>query len=153
MPLHHKRLVKTEEQMIYDNDSPLPYVIQMREIYYGLKQSGKSSMCDERIISRCIIRLTRTTLVQKKILYDVLVKVSKAVALQKCMPILILPKKRPSGYFIFLVYSDTTDLGIEQLNAEGLLIRSIFVALPWMLPTFNSIEFENLVYRQTSGRN
>ncbi|NLN24465.1 MAG: gliding motility protein GldN [Bacteroidetes bacterium] len=112
---------KTEEQMIYDNDSPLPYgYTDERDILWS-KTVWEIIDLDERINFPLYYPIDTNNIgSERRSLYDVLVKGIKSGRITEVYADSYFTEKRDlQDISSSLVYSDTTDLGIEQLNAEG----------------------------------
>src|SRR5690625_2111333 len=114
---------KTEEQMIYDNDSPLPYgYTDERDILWS-KTVWEIIDLDERINFPLYYPIDTNNIgSERRSLYDVLVKGIQSGRITEVYVDSYFTEKRDlQDISSSLVYSDTTDLGIEQLNAEGFI--------------------------------
>lgn len=114
---------KTEEQMIYDNDSPLPYgYTDERDILWS-KTVWEIIDLDERINFPLYYPIDTNNIgSERRSLYDVLVKGIQSGRITEVYADSYFTEKRDlQDISSSLVYSDTTDLGIEQLNAEGFI--------------------------------
>ncbi len=116
---------KTEEQMIYDNDSPLPYgYTDERDILWS-KTVWEIIDLDERINFPLYYPIDTNNIgSERRSLYDVLVKGIRNGRITEVYADSYFTEKRDlQDIASSLIYSDTTDLGIEQYNAEGVVDR------------------------------
>lgn len=113
--------VKTESQIAYDNDNPLPYgYIDERDVLWS-KTTWEIIDLDERVNFPLYYPIDTNNIgSERRSLYDVLVKNIKNGGIEEVYADSYFTEKRTLGDIeASLVYSDTTDLGIEQYNAEG----------------------------------
>jgi gliding motility associated protien GldN len=113
--------VKTESQIAYDNDNPLPYgYIDERDVLWS-KTTWEIIDLDERVNFPLYYPIDTNNIgAERRSLYDVLVKNIKNGGIEEVYADSYFTEKRTLGDIeASLVYSDTTDLGIEQYNAEG----------------------------------
>jgi gliding motility associated protien GldN len=113
--------VKTESQIAYDNDNPLPYgYIDERDVLWS-KTTWEIVDLDERVNFPLYYPIDTNNIgSERRSLYDVLVKNIKNGGIEEVYADSYFTEKRTLGDIeASLVYSDTTDLGIEQYNAEG----------------------------------
>ena len=114
---------KTEAQIAYDNDEPLPYgYTDERDILWS-KTTGEIIDLDERVNFPLYYPIDTNNIgSERRSLYDVLVKNIKNGNIEHIYADSYFTEKRTlKDLSASLVYSDTTDLGIEQLNAEGIV--------------------------------
>lgn len=112
---------KTEAQIAYDNDTPLPYgYTDERDVLWS-KTTWEIIDLDERVNFPLYYPIDTNNIgADRRSLYDVLVKNIKNGNIQDVYVDSYFTEKRTLGDIeASLVYSDTTDLGIEQYNAEG----------------------------------
>lgn len=113
--------VKTESQIAYDNDNPLPYgYIDERDVLWS-KTTWEIIDLDERVNFPLYYPIDTNNIgSERRSLYDVLVKNIKDGSIEEVYADSYFTEKRTlKDIEASLVYSDTTDLGIEQYNAEG----------------------------------
>lgn len=114
---------KTEAQIAYDNDEPLPYgYTDERDILWS-KTTWEIIDLDERVNFPLYYPIDTNNIgSERRSLYDVLVKNIKNGNIEDVYADSYFTEKRTlKDISASLVYSDTTDLGIEQLNAEGIV--------------------------------
>lgn len=114
---------KTEAQIAYDNDTPLPYgYTDERDVLWS-KTTWEIIDLDERVNFPLYYPIDTNNIgADRRSLYDVLVKNIKNGKIQDVYVDSYFTEKRTLGDIeSSLVYSDTTDLGIEQYNAEGIV--------------------------------
>ncbi|HBR53955.1 MAG TPA: gliding motility protein GldN [Flavobacteriaceae bacterium] len=114
---------KTEAQIAYDNDEPLPYgYTDERDILWS-KTTWEIIDLDERVNFPLYYPIDTNNIgSERRSLYDVLVKNIKNGNIEHIYADSYFTEKRTlKDLSASLVYSDTTDLGIEQLNAEGIV--------------------------------
>ncbi len=112
---------KTEAQIAYDNDKPLPYgYTDERDVLWS-KTTWEIIDLDERVNFPLYYPIDTNNIgPSRRSLYDVLVKNIKNGKISDVYADSYFTEKRTlSDLEASLVYSDTTDLGIEQYNAEG----------------------------------
>ncbi|MBT0606749.1 type IX secretion system ring subunit PorN/GldN [Aequorivita echinoideorum] len=112
---------KTEGQIAYDNDKPLPYgYTDERDVLWS-KTTWEIIDLDERINFPLYYPIDTNNIgADRRSLYDVLVKNIKNGKIDEIYSDSYFTEKRTlSDIDASLVYSDTTDLGVEQFNAEG----------------------------------
>lgn len=112
---------KTESQIAYDNDAPLPYgYTDERDVLWS-KTTWEIIDLDERINFPLYYPIDTNNIgSDRRSLYDVLVKNIKNGKIENVYADSYFTEKRTlKDIEASLVYSDTTDLGIEQYNAEG----------------------------------
>ncbi len=112
---------KTEAQIAYDNDEPLPYgYTDERDVLWS-KTTWEIIDLDERVNFPLYYPIDTNNIgADRRSLYDVLVKNIKNGKIDNVYADSYFTEKRTlSDIEASLVYSDTTDLGIEQYNAEG----------------------------------
>ncbi|MBX2827922.1 MAG: gliding motility protein GldN [Flavobacteriaceae bacterium] len=113
--------VKTEAQIAYDNDEPLPYgYVDERDVLWS-KTTWEYIDLDERVNFPLYYPIDTNNIgAERRSLYDVLVKGIKTGEIEHVYADSYFTEKRTLGDLgASLVYRDTTDLGIEQYNAEG----------------------------------
>ena len=113
--------VKTEDQLAYDNDSPLPYgYIDDRDVLWS-KSTWEIIDLDERVNFPLYYPIDTNNIgSERRSLYDVLVKNIKNGEISHVYADSYFTEKRTlKDIEASLVYKDTTDAGIEQFNAEG----------------------------------
>lgn len=114
---------KTEEQIAYDNDKPLPYgYTDDRDVLWS-KTTWEIIDLDERVNFPLYYPIDTNNIgADRRSLYDVLVRNIKNGKIQNVYADSYFTEKRTlDDIQASLVYSDTTDLGIEQYNAEGVV--------------------------------
>src|SRR5690606_6873820 len=112
---------KTEAQIAYDNDAPLPYgYTDERDVLWS-KTTWEIIDLDERVNFPLYYPIDTNNIgADRRSLYDVLVRNIKTGKIQDVYVDSYFTEKRTlDDIEASLVYSDTTDLGIEQYNAEG----------------------------------
>ncbi len=112
---------KTEAQIAYDNDEPLPYgYTDERDVLWS-KTTWEIIDLDERVNFPLYYPIDTNNIgADRRSLYDVLVKNIKNGKIESVYANSYFTEKRTlKDIEASLVYSDTTDLGIEQYNAEG----------------------------------
>ena len=112
---------KTEAQLTYDNDKPLPYgYIDDRDVLWA-KTTWEIIDLDERVNFPFYYPIDTNNIgTERRSLYDVLVKNIKNGNISEVYADSYFTEKRTlSDIDASLVYSDTTDMGVEQFNAEG----------------------------------
>tara|TARA_R100001369_G_scaffold83164_2_gene115237 strand:- start:3532 stop:4431 length:900 start_codon:yes stop_codon:yes gene_type:complete len=112
---------KTEEQIAYDNDEPLPYgYVGERDVLWS-KAVWEIIDLDERVNFPLYYPIDTNNIGQdRRSLYDVLITGIKNGEIEDVYADSYFTEKRTlDDLGASLVYSDTTDLGIEQFNAEG----------------------------------
>ncbi|MBK5212044.1 MAG: gliding motility protein GldN [Flavobacteriaceae bacterium] len=112
---------KTEAQIAYDNDKPLPYgYTDERDVLWS-KTTWEIIDLDERVNFPLYYPIDTNNIgSDRRSLYDVLVKNIKNGKIEDVYVDSYFTEKRTlKDIEASLVYSDTTDLGIEQYNAEG----------------------------------
>ncbi|PKP26868.1 MAG: gliding motility protein GldN [Bacteroidetes bacterium HGW-Bacteroidetes-2] len=115
--------IKTEAQIASDNDSPLPYgYIDNRDVLWS-KTVWEIIDLDERVNFPLYYPIDTNNIgPERRSLYDVLVKNIKNGRITEIYSDSYFTTKRDlSDIQASLTYSDTTDLGIEQFNAEGIV--------------------------------
>lgn len=113
--------VKTEEQIAYDNDNPLPYgYVDERDVLWS-KTTWEIIDLDERVNFPLYYPIDTNNIgAERRSLYDVLVRGVKDGTIDHVYADSYFTEKRTlKDLEASLVYSDTTDIGIEQYNAEG----------------------------------
>lgn len=113
--------IKTEAQIAYDNDEPLPYgYVDERDVLWS-KTTWEYIDLDERVNFPLYYPIDTNNIgAERRSLYDVLVRAIKQGEIDHVYADSYFTEKRTlSDIEASLVYSDTTDLGIEQFNAEG----------------------------------
>ena len=114
---------KTEEQMAMDNDKPLPYgYTDERDVLWS-KTTWEIIDLDERVNFPLYYPIDTNNIgSDRRSLYDVLVKNIKNGNIAEIYADSYFTEKRGlNDIEASLVYSDTTDLGVEQFNAEGIV--------------------------------
>jgi gliding motility associated protien GldN len=114
---------KTESQIAYDNDKPLPYgYTDERDVLWS-KTTWEIIDLDERVNFPLYYPIDTNNIgADRRSLYDVLVKNIKNGKIDGVYADSYFTEKRTlKDIEASLVYSDTTDLGIEQYNAEGVV--------------------------------
>ena len=112
---------KTVEQIAYDNDKPLPYgYTDDRDVLWS-RTTWEIIDLDERVNFPLYYPIDTNNIgPERRSLYDVMVKAIKNGEIEDVYTDSYFTEKRTLGDIeASLVYSDTTDLGVEQLNAEG----------------------------------
>lgn len=113
--------LKTDAQIAYDNDNPLPYgYVDDRDILWS-KTTWEIIDLDERVNFPLYYPIDTNNIgSERRSLYDVLVKNIKNGTISEVYADSYFSEKRTLRDIEgSLVYSDTTDLGIEQFNAVG----------------------------------
>lgn len=114
---------KTEAQIAYDNDRPLPYgYVDERDVLWS-KTTWEIIDLDERVNFPLYYPIDTNNIgAERRSLYDVLVRAIKDGEIEHVYADSYFNEKRTlKDIEASLVYSDTTDLGIEQYNAEGVV--------------------------------
>lgn len=112
---------KTAEQIAYDNDEPLPYgYVGERDVLWS-RTTWEIIDLDERVNFPLYYPIDTNNIgSDRRSLYDVLVRAIKNGEIEDVYADSYFTEKRTLGDIdASLVYRDTTDLGIEQFNAEG----------------------------------
>lgn len=112
---------RTEAQIAYDNDNPLPYgYIDERDVLWS-KAVWEVVDLDERINFPLYYPIDTNNIgAERRSLYDVMVRGIKNGGITEVYADSYFTEKRTlSDIGNSLEYVDTTDLGIEQFNAEG----------------------------------
>ncbi|WP_026451374.1 gliding motility protein GldN [Aequorivita capsosiphonis] len=114
---------KTEAQIAYDNDKPLPYGYTDDRYVMWSKATWEIIDLDERVNFPLYYPIDTNNIgASRRSLYDVLVKNIKNGKIESVYSDSYFTEKRTlKDIEASLVYSDTTDLGIEQFNAEGVV--------------------------------
>ena len=115
--------IKTAAQIAYDNDEPLPYgYVDERDVLWS-KTTWEIIDLDERVNFALYYPIDTNNIgAERRSLYDVLVKNIKTGEIEHVYTDSYFTEKRTlKDIEASLVYSDTTDLGIEQYNAEGIV--------------------------------
>lgn len=113
--------IKTAAQIAYDNDEPLPYgYVDERDVLWS-KTTWEIIDLDERVNFPLYYPIDTNNIgAERRSLYDVLVKNIKTGEIEHVYADSYFTEKRTlKDIEASLIYSDTTDLGIEQYNAEG----------------------------------
>ena len=113
--------LKTDAQIAYDNDNPLPYgYVDDRDILWS-KTTWEIIDLDERVNFPLYYPIDTNNIgSERRSLYDVLVKNIKNGTISEVYADSYFSEKRTLRDIEgSLVYSDTTDFGIEQFNAVG----------------------------------
>lgn len=113
--------IKTAAQIAYDNDEPLPYgYVDERDVLWS-KTTWEIIDLDERVNFPLYYPIDTNNIgAERRSLYDVLIKGIKTGEIEHVYADSYFTEKRTlKDIEASLVYSDTTDLGIEQYNAEG----------------------------------
>lgn len=111
--------VKTEDQIAYDNDQPLPYgFVDDRDVLWS-KTTWEIIDLDERVNFPLYYPIDTNNIgSQRRSLYDVLVKNITNGKIEHVYADSYFTEKRTmKDIEASLVYSDTTDAGIDQVNA------------------------------------
>lgn len=113
--------MKTEAQIAADNDGPLPYGYTDNRDVLWAKTTWEIIDLDERVNFPLYYPIDTNNIgSSRRSLYDVLVKNIKNGKIEDVYADSYFTEKRTlNDIEASLVYSDTTDLGIEQYNAEG----------------------------------
>lgn len=113
----------TEAQLAYDNDKPLPYGYTDERDVLWAKTVWEIIDLDERVNFPLYYPIDTNNIgADRRSLYDVLVKNIKNGRIAEVYSDSYFTEKRSLGDIgASLVYSDTTDMGIEQYNAEGVV--------------------------------
>ncbi len=112
---------KTEAQIAYDNDEPLPYgYTDERDVLWS-RTVWEIIDLDERVNFPLYYPIDTNNIgAERRSLYDVLVKNIKNGNIEDVYSDSYFTEKRTlKDIEASLVYSDTTDVGIDQYNAEG----------------------------------
>ena len=112
---------KTEAQIAYDNDEPLPYgYTDERDVLWS-KATWEIIDLDERVNFPLYYPIDTNNIgSERRSLYDVLVKNIKNGNIDEVYADSYFTEKRTlDDIGASLVYTDTTDAGIDQYNAEG----------------------------------
>ena len=112
---------KTESQIAYDNDEPLPYgYTDERDVLWS-RTVWEIIDLDERVNFPLYYPIDTNNIgAERRSLYDVLVKNIKNGSIEHVYADSYFTEKRTlKDIEASLVYSDTTDVGIDQFNAEG----------------------------------
>lgn len=115
--------VKTEAQIAYDNDEPLPYgYVDERDVLWS-KTTWEYIDLDERVNFPLYYPIDTNNIgSERRSLYDVLVRGIRDGDIEHVYADSYFTEKRTlDDLGASLVYRDTTDLGIEQYNAEGIV--------------------------------
>jgi len=115
--------VKTLDQLAYDNDEPLPYgYVDERDILWS-KATWEIIDLDERVNFPLYYPIDTNNIgSDRRPLYDVLVTNMKNGTIQDVYSDSYFTQKRTlKDLDASLVYRDTTDYGIDQFNAEGIV--------------------------------
>lgn len=114
---------KTEAQIAYDNDKPLPYGYTGERDVLWSKTVWEIIDLDERVNFPLYYPIDTNNIgADRRSLYDVLVANIKNGKIDAVYSDSYFNEKRTlDDIQASLVYSDTTDLGIEQYNAEGIV--------------------------------
>lgn len=115
--------MKTEAQIAYDNDRPLPYgYVDQRDVAWS-KTTWEIIDLNERVNFPLYYPIDTVNIgASRRSLYDVLIKNIRNGNIEHVYADSYFNDKRElSDLQASLVYSDTTDLGIEQYNAEGIV--------------------------------
>lgn len=113
--------VKTEDRIEYDNDRPLPYgYVDDRDVLWS-RTTWEIIDLDQRVNFPLYYPIDTNNIgADRRSLYDVIVKNVKNGRIQNVYADSYFTEQRTlKDIEASLVYSDTTDLGIEQFNAEG----------------------------------
>lgn len=114
---------KTEAQIAYDNDEPLPYgYTDERDVLWS-RTVWEIIDLDERVNFPLYYPIDTNNIgAERRSLYDVLVKNIKNGKIESVYADSYFTEKRTlKDIEASLVYSDTTDFGIDQYNAEGIV--------------------------------
>lgn len=112
---------KTESQIAYDHDDPLPYgYVDERDVLWS-KTTWEIIDLDERVNFPLYYPIDTNNIgSERRSLYDVLVSNIRNGNIEEVYADSYFTEKRTlADIQASLVYSDTTDIGIEQFNAEG----------------------------------
>ena len=112
---------KTEAQIAYDNDEPLPYgYTDERDVLWS-RTVWEIIDLDERVNFPLYYPIDTNNIgAERRSLYDVLVKNIKNGNIEDVYSDSYFTEKRTlKDIEASLIYSDTTDVGIDQYNAEG----------------------------------
>ncbi len=113
--------IKTAAQIAYDNDEPLPYgYVDERDVLWS-KTTWEIIDLDERVNFPLYYPIDTNNIgAERRSLYDVLIKGIKTGVIEHVYADSYFTEKRTlRDIEASLEYSDTTDLGVEQYNAEG----------------------------------
>ena len=114
---------KTEAQIANDNDKPIPYgYTDERDVLWS-KTTWEIIDLDERVNFPLFYPVDTNNIgSDRRSLYDVLVKNIQNGTISDIYADSYFTQKRTlSDIQASLVYSDTTDVGVEQFNAEGIV--------------------------------
>lgn len=113
----------SEEQIEMDNDQPIPYGYTDKRDVLWSKTTWEIIDLDERVNFPLYYPIDTNNIgTERRSLYDVLVKNIKNGNISEIYADSYFTEKRTlSDIDASLVYSDTTDLGVEQYNAEGVV--------------------------------
>lgn len=112
---------KTSAQIAYDNDEPLPYgYIDQRDVLWS-KTTWEIIDLDERVNFPLYYPIDTNNIGhERRSLYDVLIKNIRQGNIDDVYADSYFTEKRTlKDIQASLVYSDTTDVGIDQYNADG----------------------------------
>jgi gliding motility associated protien GldN len=112
---------KTEAQIAYDNDEPLPYgYVDERDVLWS-KTTWEIIDLDERVNFPLYYPIDTNNIgADRRSLYDVLVRAIRNEEITDVYADSYFTEKRTlKDISASLRYSDTTDAGIRQFNAEG----------------------------------
>ena len=115
--------IRTEAQIAYDNDNPLPYgYTDERDVLWS-KTTWELIDLDERVNFPLYYPIDTNNIgLERRSLYDVLVKNIKNGTIENVYADSYFTEKRTlQDIEASLVYSDTTDMGIEQYNSDGIV--------------------------------
>ena len=115
--------MKTAAQIAYDNDEPLPYgYVDERDVLWS-KTTWEIIDLDERVNFPLYYPIDTNNIgADRRSLYDVLVKNIKNGNIEHVYADSYFTEKRTlKDISASLRYSDTTDAGIRQFNAEGVV--------------------------------
>ena len=114
--------IKTLDQLTYDNDEPLPYgYIDERDLLWS-KATWEIIDLDERVNFPLYYPIDNNIGSDRRPLYDVLVTNLKNGTIQDVYSDSYFTQKTTlKDIDASLVYRDTTDYGIDQFNAEGIV--------------------------------
>lgn len=113
--------MKTAEQIAYDNDEPLPYgYVDERDVLWS-KTTWEIIDLDERVNFPLYYPIDTNNIgADRRSLYDVLVRNIKDGNIEHVYSDSYFTEKRTlNDISASLRYTDTTDAGIRQFNAEG----------------------------------
>lgn len=114
---------RTDAQIDYDDDKPLPYGYTAERDVLWSKSTWEIIDLDERINFPLYYPIDTNNIgSDRRSLYDVLVKSIQDGKITEVYADSYFTQKRSLEDIQYsLVYSDTTDLGVEQYNAEGVV--------------------------------